>query len=294
MTAATYDGDGLRATATYGASTEDFVWNDVNPLPQVLMDSGNAYIYTGSVAPAEQVNLASGSVTYLVTDSLGSVRGVTNSSGALTATTGYDAWGNPETTGGLSASTPFGYAGGYTDATGLVYLLARYFNPQSGQFISVDPELSQTNQPYGYASGNPVSVNDPTGQWACTSTSQTSLFRTCSAFLSVQQVHNIEFAFGLWGIGVGGSLTAAGFAALKRAAIAQLCEAALEACIIISATIAALILYINWNDHGHGEYLKVAEWRYALKYLAITWSGVHWAYLDGPWIPYFVWTQSIG
>jgi hypothetical protein len=57
MTAATYDGDGLRATATYGASTQDFVWNYVSPIPQVIMDSGNAYIYTGGTAPAEQVNL---------------------------------------------------------------------------------------------------------------------------------------------------------------------------------------------------------------------------------------------
>ena len=70
------------------------------------MDSGNAYIYTGGVAPAEQVNLATGSIMYLVTDSLGSVGGVVNSSGTLTATTSYDAWGNPETTGGLSLSTP--------------------------------------------------------------------------------------------------------------------------------------------------------------------------------------------
>ena len=59
------------------------------------------------------------------TDSLSSVRGVVSSTGTLAATTSYDAWGNPETTGGLSASAPFGYAGGYTDATGLVYLINR-------------------------------------------------------------------------------------------------------------------------------------------------------------------------
>jgi RHS repeat-associated protein len=163
MTAASYDGDGQRATATYGTSTQDFVWNDASSLPHVLMDSGNAYIYTGGVAPAEQVNLATGSATYLVTDFLGSVRGVVNSSGALTATTGYDAWGNPETTGGLSVSTPFGYAGGYTDPTGFVYMLARYYDPAAGQFISVDPDLSQTVQPYSYANGNPVSQADFSG-----------------------------------------------------------------------------------------------------------------------------------
>jgi RHS repeat-associated protein len=171
MTAASYDGDGLRATATYGASTQDFVWNDVTSLPQVLMDSGNAYIYTSGVAPAEQVNLATGTVTYLVTDSLGSVRGTVSGTGTLTATTSYDAWGNPETTGGLTASTPYGYAGGYTDATGLEYLINRYYDPATGQFTSVDPALAQTQQPYAYADGNPVSNADPDGRcwwgWKC-------------------------------------------------------------------------------------------------------------------------------
>lgn len=37
----------------------------------------------------------------------------------------YDAWGSPETTGGLTSYTSFGFAGGYTDPTGLVYLINR-------------------------------------------------------------------------------------------------------------------------------------------------------------------------
>jgi RHS repeat-associated protein len=129
------------------------------------MDSASAYIYEGpaGITPAEQVNLATGAVTYLVTDSLGSVRGAVSSSGALTATTSYDAWGNPETTGGLSASTPFGYAGGYTDPDGLTYLLARYYDPATGQFLSADPDVTQTQEPYAYAGGNPITNSDPTG-----------------------------------------------------------------------------------------------------------------------------------
>jgi RHS repeat-associated protein len=166
MTGASYDGDGLRVTATYGGSSQDFVWNDVSLLPQVLMDSGDAYIYTGGVAPAEQVNLATGAITYLVTDSLGSVRGAVSNSGSLTGTTSYDAWGNPQTPGGLTTATPFGYAGGYTDTDGLVYLLARYYDPAAGQFTSVDPALAQTGQPYAYADGNPVMNTDPTGRVA--------------------------------------------------------------------------------------------------------------------------------
>ena len=86
-----------------------------------------------------------------------------NSSGSLTGTTSYDAWGNPATSGGLTASTPFGYAGGYTDPDGLIYLLNRYYEPATGQFISVDPAIAQTMQAYAYAEDNPVSVTDPTG-----------------------------------------------------------------------------------------------------------------------------------
>jgi RHS repeat-associated protein len=143
MSTASYAGEGLRASAVAtpsggSATTQNFVWNTVAQIPQMLMDSANAYIYAGAQAPAEQVNLSSGSNIYLVTDSLGSVRGTVNNSGGLTASTSYDAWGNPETAGGLTGTTPFGFAGGYTDPTGLIYLIDRYYDPQSGQFVSVD------------------------------------------------------------------------------------------------------------------------------------------------------------
>ena len=168
MTSATYDGDGLRAASTTepaggSATSNSYVWNKVADAPQLLMDSANAYVYTVSGTPAEQVNLATGSVTYLVADSLGSVRGTVNGSGTVTATASYDAWGNPETAGGRTPTTPFGYAGGYTDLTGLVYLVHRYYDPVTGQFISLDPAVMQTGQPYGYANGDPVSATDPSG-----------------------------------------------------------------------------------------------------------------------------------
>jgi RHS repeat-associated protein len=172
MTAASYNGTGQRTTdsitpAAGSAVAQSFLWNDATQIPRLLLDSANAYVYAAGNTPAEQVNLSSGKVSYLTADSLGSVRGIVSSTGSLTATTSYDAWGNPEGSGGLTSYTPFGYAGGYTDGTGLVYLINRYYDPQTGQFLSVDPDVNETHDPYGYTAGNPVSNTDPTGLCPC-------------------------------------------------------------------------------------------------------------------------------
>jgi RHS repeat-associated protein len=93
------------------------------------------------------------------------VRGVVATSGSLTASVNYDAWGNPESSGGLSSYTPFGFAGAYTDPVGLIYLIGRYYDPATGQFLSVDPDVTATEQPYEYANDNPPTVVDPTGDF---------------------------------------------------------------------------------------------------------------------------------
>ena len=53
--------------------------------------------------------------------------------------------------------------GGYTDSTGLIYLINRYYDPATRQFISLDPAISTTGQPFAYASGDPVNATDPNG-----------------------------------------------------------------------------------------------------------------------------------
>ena len=39
----------------------------------------------------------------------------------------------------------------------------RYYDPSTDQFISVDPLVSQTGQPFSYANDNPVNGSDPSG-----------------------------------------------------------------------------------------------------------------------------------
>jgi len=123
----------------------------------------NDYIYGPSLSPIEQINISSSTPSYLLADDLGSVRLMTDASGDVTGSFTYDAWGNVTGSSG-SASSPFGYAGYYLDATsGLYYLQARWYDAGTGQFLSVDPAVMSTESPFAYASDDPVNGVDRAG-----------------------------------------------------------------------------------------------------------------------------------
>jgi hypothetical protein len=42
--------------------------------------------------------------------------------------------------------------------------VARWYDPSTGQFMSVDPDLAETDQPYAYAGDDPVNETDPRGK----------------------------------------------------------------------------------------------------------------------------------
>jgi RHS repeat-associated protein len=42
-------------------------------------------------------------------------------------------------------------------------VLARYYDPTTAQFLTVDPQLAATLSPYGYVAGDPLNGTDPTG-----------------------------------------------------------------------------------------------------------------------------------
>lgn len=63
---------------------------------------------------------------------------------------------------------PYGFAGEWRDATGLIYLRARYYVPYFGTFMQPDPfsgysARPMTQNPYVHAFNNPVLLTDPTG-----------------------------------------------------------------------------------------------------------------------------------
>jgi RHS repeat-associated protein len=58
----------------------------------------------------------------------------------------------------------FRYAGEYQDAeSNLYYLRARYYDPATQQFLTVDPLVGWTEQAYAYVGGSPTNATDPRG-----------------------------------------------------------------------------------------------------------------------------------
>lgn len=118
--------------------------------------------------PIEQLNV-NGTTTadWYYQDPMNNTRALLDSSANVDQTYNYDDYGN-ETPGIAnvgSPDTPLRYQGDFTDTvgTGFTFMQARWYDPQSAQFISRDPMVDQTLQPYAYAADNPTNSSDPTG-----------------------------------------------------------------------------------------------------------------------------------
>jgi len=161
-----YDGDGLRQDKTVNGVTTAQTWDTTAGLPLLLQDGGTRYLMGPDGVPLEQID-GGGHVLSYYHDQLGSTRVLRDGSGAAVATYTYDPYGTLTASTG-SVTTPFGYAGQYTDAeTGLQYLRARYYDPATAQFIARDQLVNITGQPYAYATDDPVNANDPSGLLSC-------------------------------------------------------------------------------------------------------------------------------
>ena len=156
-----YNGDGLRVSQTISGTTTYMAWDTAEELPLLLSDGTNSYIYGPGGLPVEQIS-GGGTTTYLHHDQQGSTRLLTGSTGTVTGKCTYTPYGVPTCEG--TATTPLGFDGQYTSSdTGLIYLRARVYDPSTAQFLTVDPDIASTGEPYSYGVDNPVYSSDPSG-----------------------------------------------------------------------------------------------------------------------------------
>ncbi len=152
-------------------------------LTQVLSDDTTTYTY--GLGRISQTNTTT---EYFLGDALGSVRQLTNPTGEATFAQTYDPYGVVTQSSGLS-HTDYGFTGETTDANGLVYLRARYYNPADGRFTSRDTWGGDMNRPmsmnrWNYVQSNPVNYVDPTGHYGetpdwCQWMSTKGLYESC-------------------------------------------------------------------------------------------------------------------
>ena len=145
--------DGKLIRQTGGSGTIDFIYGAGGAIG--FKFAGNTYIYRRNLM---------GDVTHIYT-----------TDGTLVAHYVYDAWGNHKITtdvNGIGTLNPIRYRGYYYDTeTGLYYLETRYYDPETGRFISQDSidfivpnHLTGLNL-YAYCNNNPVMYIDSTGHF---------------------------------------------------------------------------------------------------------------------------------
>ncbi|WP_246483938.1 DNRLRE domain-containing protein [Heyndrickxia vini] len=130
-----------------------------------------SYVYSQD---GQLLALRKGSDTYFYHyNAHGDVIALTDKENNIVADYQYDAWGNVLQSDEQDSvkDNPYRYAGYQFDKeTGLYYLMARYYNPNHGVFLSMDPDPGDdddilTQNGYTYGNNNPVMLVDPDGHW---------------------------------------------------------------------------------------------------------------------------------
>jgi RHS repeat-associated protein len=138
-------------------------------------------------------------------------------------------------------------------------VLARYYDPSIGQFLTLDPKAASTLSPYGYVDGNPINEADPSGQGvACGDSAgscgsaydayMTDSMAQCMAVYGTNYTDCHDAAIGDYGPAPQGSLKPVGIA-LGIAGILCTASVACDTAVGIGIGIAGLITTIASAYH---------------------------------------------
>jgi RHS repeat-associated protein len=148
----------LQSTAVVVLSIKQFIWSGNSIVEE--RDASNI-VLRRFYSEGEQIN---GAIYYYTRDHLGSVRELTDSTGAVRARYDYDAWGNRTKLSG-DLDSEFGYTGHYFHQPSRLNLAVyRAYDSGTGRWITRDPisERGGANL-YAYVLNDPTDWTDPLG-----------------------------------------------------------------------------------------------------------------------------------
>ncbi|KYK29890.1 MAG: hypothetical protein AYK19_19090 [Theionarchaea archaeon DG-70-1] len=158
-----YDGDGQRIKKIDSDSVRIYIYSGIDVLYEINMTTQMkaVYIYGPTGKIAKKVN----DITeHYHTDHLGSTRLTTSENGVTVTEIHYKPFGEQIN----ATEEKYTYTGKELDDTGLYYYGARYYDPETGRFLTRDSlqgkrEAPQTLNRYVYCLNNPLVYVDPTG-----------------------------------------------------------------------------------------------------------------------------------
>jgi RHS repeat-associated protein len=155
----------LIAQADSGSSlnlTKSFVLDNVTNVAYESASDGTSYsVVSGrSIDSHFAIAQSSGQVLYGLSDAINSTVATTDQTGAIKSLFLYDPFGQTTTTG----TYPFQFTGRMPISSTAYYYRARFYNSQTGRFISEDPAgFTADINLYRYVNNNPSSARDPLG-----------------------------------------------------------------------------------------------------------------------------------
>lgn len=181
-----YNGNGQRIRKTEGAKETHYFYQD-DVVSYTTDSTGEKKLQNllgleGNIISAEEkveaVEGSNDSLEYYLynKDIQGSTTSILNQSGTGELSYEYDDFGETEINGDSIFKNEVCYTGGiYDESTGLYYLNARYYNPETGRFLTEDTYRGAIDEPdtlhlYAYCKNNPVNYVDPNGHFAITLT----------------------------------------------------------------------------------------------------------------------------
>jgi RHS repeat-associated protein len=159
-----YDALGRRIEKTINGMTTQYLYDGLDIVAELQAGATTA-TYLRSLNIDEPFSRTKGGQTQVyLQDALGSVVGLTDSTGTLTTTYAYDSFG-AVTQSGAASDQPFKYTGREDDGTGLYYYRARYYSPEMRRFISEDPIRLAAGDPnfFSFVGNAPLLYSDPLG-----------------------------------------------------------------------------------------------------------------------------------
>ena len=167
----TYDESGIRTSKTVNGKTTYYNTKDGVILSQTDGTDTIYFQYDSNGSPLGF--LLNGTQYFYMTNQMGDVVAITDSTGAVIANYAYDEWGNITDISGnidIANTNPLRYRGYYYDSeTGYYYLQSRYYDPSICRFINadiysyLDKNISNSLNLFAYCSNDPANYYDSDG-----------------------------------------------------------------------------------------------------------------------------------